>query len=228
MLALGERQSAVGRGALGGRHRSAGAQRAECALAADTVRLLRRRLRRRREWWRPGYGDQTGARRRGGGVEGVATASRVGPQRTGGGIDPRTWRGRGRKLRDRPRRDLSPAGTPCGPTAAASPARERWAIAGSQATSTIGWCRKGSNVALIVDATSKRVFTYYMGSYTSPGDSPLTLQHDAVYSQFILTDWRTGDVTHLPQFFDVLSGQAQAEDDARMARRRPGWQRVHL
>ncbi|MHB9081934.1 MAG: DUF6531 domain-containing protein, partial [Pirellulaceae bacterium] len=51
-----------------------------------------------------------------------------------------------------------------------------------------------SDVALIVNATSKRVFTMNLGSYTSPGDSTLTLQNDSLNSQFILTDWTTGEV----------------------------------
>ena len=52
----------------------------------------------------------------------------------------------------------------------------------------------GSDVALIVDATSKRVFTLNLGYYTAPGDSTLSLVHDAANYQYVLTNWLTGEV----------------------------------
>ncbi len=53
------------------------------------------------------------------------------------------------------------------------------------------------NVALIVNATSQRLFSfvpYPTPSYTSPADSTLSLQRDSTNSQFILTDWVNGEV----------------------------------
>jgi hypothetical protein len=59
---------------------------------------------------------------------------------------------------------------------------------------------EGSNVALISDATSKRVFTSNYGFYSSPGDSSLTLQQDSMNARFILTNWQTGDVSIFHDF----------------------------
>ncbi len=52
----------------------------------------------------------------------------------------------------------------------------------------------GDDIELVIDATSKRVFTYDSGSYTSPDDSTLTLVEDSTNSQFVLTNWATGQV----------------------------------
>ena len=57
------------------------------------------------------------------------------------------------------------------------------------------------DVSVIVDATSKRHFNYFTGSYTSPGDAPLTLVHDASNYELILTDWTSGEVSIFEDFY---------------------------
>ena len=57
------------------------------------------------------------------------------------------------------------------------------------------------DVSVIVDATSKRHFNYLTGSYTSPGDAPLTLVHDASNYELILTDWTSGEVSIFEDFY---------------------------
>jgi RHS repeat-associated protein len=68
-----------------------------------------------------------------------------------------------------------------------------------------------SDVAVITDATSKRVFTMNMGTYTGPSDSPLTLQRDTMNYQFILTDWRTGAVNIFHDFSTSAPGRLKEE-----------------
>ena len=58
------------------------------------------------------------------------------------------------------------------------------------------------DIALIVNATSKRVFVWDTSEYVSPGDSSLTLEEDSGNSQYILTNWATGEV-HLFHDFDA-------------------------
>ncbi|MBM4094864.1 MAG: hypothetical protein FJ276_36455, partial [Planctomycetes bacterium] len=59
---------------------------------------------------------------------------------------------------------------------------------------------EGDDVALVVNATSKRVFTWNGSGYTSPADSSLTLVADSGNSQFVLTDWATGEVNKFHDF----------------------------
>ena len=79
------------------------------------------------------------------------------------------------------------------------------------------------NVALIVNATSKRVFksTRTRPRYTSPGDSTLTLVQDEAHAQFIVTDWQTRRSKYLPRFLCDPSGQTEREDHARPPRGGP-------
>ena len=68
-----------------------------------------------------------------------------------------------------------------------------------------------SDVAVITDATSKRVFTMNMGTYTGPSDSSLTLQRDTMNYQFILTDWRTGAVNIFHDLSTSAPGRLKEE-----------------
>jgi hypothetical protein len=66
-----------------------------------------------------------------------------------------------------------------------------------------------SDVALVVDATSKRVFRMNLGYYDSvgPADATLTLVHDAANSQFVLTNWYTGEVDLFHDFLSSYPGR---------------------
>ncbi|MHB9080294.1 MAG: DUF6531 domain-containing protein [Pirellulaceae bacterium] len=82
--------------------------------------------------------------------------------------------------------------------------------------------QEGSDVAMIVDATSKRVFkwTYPPGVYTSPGDSTLTLVHDMLNSQFIVTDWQRSEVQIFHNFYATHPGKLK--EKTTLARRAAG------
>ena len=64
------------------------------------------------------------------------------------------------------------------------------------------------NIAVISNAASKRVFRLDLGGYTitSPGDSSWTLVRDTMNYQFILTDWRNGDVFMFHDFQTAKPG----------------------
>ena len=66
------------------------------------------------------------------------------------------------------------------------------------------------NVALIVNAASKRLFSfvpYPSPGYTSPGDSTLTLVQDGANAQFIVTDWQSGEVNIFHNFYATHPGK---------------------
>ena len=79
------------------------------------------------------------------------------------------------------------------------------------------------NVALIVNAASKRrllLRPYPAPRYTSPGDSTLTLVQDGAHSQFIVTDWQSGEVKIFHDFYATHPGKLK--EKTTLARRAAG------
>ena len=80
------------------------------------------------------------------------------------------------------------------------------------------------NVSVIVDATSKRLFTYTYQSnkYASAGDATLTVEHDFNNSLFILTDWTTGAVNIFHDFYMYSPHPGKLKEKTTLAWRKAG------